>query len=80
MTSTKAKTVKPLQRRTMRLQDLQCETLDLIRLIRLQLNRAAHDDGMSDLEFLDLIVDPLETRIRQDREISKRPPAHRPKK
>ena len=63
--------VKPLRKRTMTLNQLQMQTLDLIRKLRFQLNRKACDDGMSDNEFLEQIVDPLETAIYQDREISK---------
>ena len=59
--------VKPLRARTMGLSELQLATLDLIRKVRFQLNRLAHEDGMSDSEFLDQIVDKLEHHILQDR-------------
>lgn len=63
--------VTPLRSKTMTLNELQLETLDLLRKVRFQFNRAAHEDGMSDNEFLDQIVDPLETKIYQDRQVLK---------
>ena len=53
----------------MTLSQLQLATLDLIRKLRFQMQRQAHDEGMSDDEFMENIVDPLETTIYQDREI-----------
>jgi len=61
--------VEPLKARTMGLSKLQLETLDLIRKLRFQLQRPAHAEGMSDNEFLEQIVEPLETKIYQDREV-----------
>ena len=63
--------VEPLKSRTMTLSELQLETLDLIRKLRFQLRRPAHAEGMSDEEFLEHIVEPLETTIYQDREMLK---------
>lgn len=72
--------VRPLKKKTMTLSQLQLETLNVLRKVRFQLNRQAHEEGMSDNEFLDEVVDPLENAILQDREIIKmqrraRPPA-----
>lgn len=61
--------VEPLKARTMTLGKLQLATLDLIRKVRFQLNRQAHDEGMSDAEFLEEIVEPLEQVIYADREV-----------
>lgn len=65
------KKVKPLKARMHTLNQLQLETLDLIRKVRFQFNRAAHEPGMSDTEFLDQIVEPLAEKIRQDRAMLK---------
>ena len=59
--------VEPLRARTMGLSTLQLETLDLCRKTRFQLGRQAHEDGMSDEEFLREIVESLEQRIYADR-------------
>ncbi len=63
--------VKPLTQKTMTLSELQLRTLDVLRKVRFQFNRLAHEDGMSDAEFLDSVVSPLETVICQDRMVSK---------
>ena len=62
-------TVKPLQSRTMTLRELQMKTLDLIRHVRFQLNRQAHEDGMSDSEFSEEFLDPFEEQIYADRHV-----------
>lgn len=62
---------EPLKSRTMGLSALQLETLDLIRKVRFQLNRAAHEDGMSDGEFMDQVLTPLEQKILADRQVLK---------
>jgi len=59
--------VEPLKARTMTLPKLQLATLDLIRKVRFQLNRNAHEDGMSDTEFMENVLDPLESRLYADR-------------
>lgn len=61
--------VKRLKKKTMTLSELQLKTLDILRRVRFQFNRSAHEEGMSDTEFLDQIVDPLETEIHQDRQM-----------
>lgn len=63
--------VKPLTKRTMTLNDLQLRTLDVIRKVRFQLGRAAHENGMSDDEFIEEVLEPLETDIYQDRQMLK---------
>lgn len=63
--------VKPLKRKTLTLNELQLETLNTIRLVRFQLGRQAHEDGMSDAEFDERVLAPLETRIVQDRSVLK---------
>ncbi len=65
------KKIQPLQKRTMTLGQLQLRTLDVLRKVRFQLSRQAHEGGMSDTEFLDEILSPLETDIYQDRHILK---------
>jgi hypothetical protein len=63
---------RPLQKRTMTLSQLQMRTLDVLRKVRFQLQRphwAA--EGMTDAEFLEQIICPLETDIYQDRQILK---------
>ena len=63
--------VRPLKKKTMTLNDLQLRTLDVIRKVRFQFNRAAHEDGMSDSEFIEKFVDPLIEVIYQDRQVLK---------
>lgn len=63
--------VEPLKKRTMTLRQLQLRTLDVLRKVRFQLGRQAHEDGMSDSEFIESVLDPLETDIYQDRQIIK---------
>jgi hypothetical protein len=63
--------VQPLKKKTMTLSELQLRTLDVLRKVRFQFNRAAHEEGMSDGEFLDAVLAPLETDIYQDRQMLK---------
>lgn len=63
--------VQPLRKRTMTLNELQLKTLDVLRKVRFQLGRQAHEDGMTDTEFVEQYVDPLETEIYQDRQMLK---------
>lgn len=58
---------KPLKKKTMTLNQLQLRTLDVLRRVRFQFGRQAHEEGMSDSEFIDRFVEPLETDIHQDR-------------
>jgi hypothetical protein len=64
--------VEPLKSRTMTLGELQLKTLDLCKKVRKQLNRKAHEPGLSDAEFLDQVVEPLKTIIEQDRYVIQR--------
>jgi hypothetical protein len=50
----------------MTLSELQRRTLKVLRLTRRQFNRAAHEDGMSDNEFLDKVIGSLEWCIKSD--------------
>lgn len=61
--------VKPLKARTMGLAELQLATMDLIRKVRFQFGHKPHDDGMTDNEFLEEIVDPFEQKILADRSV-----------
>lgn len=63
--------VKPLRSKTMTLSELQLRTLDVLRKVRFQLGRAAHEEGMSDAEFVDEVIDSLSTDIYQDRQVLK---------
>lgn len=63
--------VQPLRKRTMTLNELQLKTLDVLRKVRFQLGRQAHEDGMTDTEFVEQYVEPLETEIYQDRQMLK---------
>ena len=63
--------VKPLKKKTMTLSELQLRTLDVLRKVRFQFGRQAHEDGMTDSEFLDSVLTPLETDIYQDRQVLK---------
>jgi len=63
--------VPPLKERFHTLNQLQLETLNLIRKVRFQLHRQPYDDGLSDREFLDQIVQPLEDKIYADRAMAK---------
>lgn len=64
-------TVKPLKKKTMTLSQLQMRTLDALRKVRFQLQRQGHELGMSDSEFLEAVIEPLETTIYQDRQMLK---------
>lgn len=64
-------TPKPLKKRMMTLSQLQLKTLDVLRRVKFQFDRQAHDEGMSDGEFIDQVVDPLMTDIYQDRQMQK---------
>ncbi len=63
--------VKPLRKKTMTLSELQMRTLDVLRRVRFQFNRQAHEPGMSDSEFIEEFVASLETDICQDRQVKK---------
>jgi hypothetical protein len=63
--------VEPLRSKTMTLNELQLATLDLIRKVRFQMNRLPYQDGMSDFEFLENVVEPLEQKIYADRHVAK---------
>lgn len=67
-----SKKVPPLKSRTMTLHQLQLATLDLIRHMRFQLSRQAHEDGTSDSEFIDEFLVPFENKIYQDRDVLRR--------
>lgn len=63
--------VEPLRKKTMTLNELQLRTLDVLRRVKFQFNRQAHEEGMSDAEFVDQVIDPLATDIYQDRQVLK---------
>lgn len=63
--------VRPLQKKTMTLHQLQVRTLDVLRLAKFQFRRQGYEDGMSDEEFIDKVLEPLETDIYQDRQMLK---------
>jgi hypothetical protein len=63
--------VKPLTRRTMTLSELQLRTANFLRLVKFQLRRMPHQDGLNDEEFIAQQVEPFETDIYQDRQILK---------
>jgi hypothetical protein len=65
----KSKMVEPLKSRTMTLGELQMATLSVLSLVRKQLRRNPAKGGMSDEEFIENILEPLETDIRQDRHV-----------
>jgi hypothetical protein len=62
---------KPLTKRTMTLSQLQLRTLDVIRRARFQLSRPAHENNLNDSEFIEKVLEPLETDIYQGRQILK---------
>ncbi len=59
--------VKPLRSRTMTLSQLQLKTLELIRQMKFQLNRASWEDGRSDKEFIEDVLREFEGKILNDR-------------
>lgn len=63
--------VRPLTKKTMTLSELQIRTANVLRLVKFQLRRQAHEEGMTDEEFISKVVEPLETDIYQDRHILK---------
>jgi hypothetical protein len=69
--SESGKQVTPLRSRTMTLSQLQMETLDVLRKVKFQFGRQAHEDGMSDGEFIESVVDPLIEKIFCDRQVLK---------
>lgn len=64
-------TIPPLRKKTMTLNELQLRTLDVLRKVKFQFGRQAHEEGMSDAEFIDQVIDPLATDIYQDRQVLK---------
>jgi hypothetical protein len=63
--------VIPLKKKTMTLNELQLRTLDAIRLTKFQFKRQAYQEGMTDEEFIDQVLEPLATDIYQDRQMVK---------
>lgn len=61
--------VEPLKKRTMTLNQLQLRTMDVLRKARFQLGRSAHEEGMSDAEFIEQVLEPFETDLYQDRQM-----------
>lgn len=61
--------LKPLTKRTMTLDELQRRALKVLRLTYKQFRRMPHEGGMSDEEFIEKVLVPLEIDIRQDREM-----------
>ena len=61
----------PLRPKTMTLEELQDYTLRLIRLTRGQLNRSSWEDGMTDGEFEEQVLDVLATKITNDQYVLK---------
>lgn len=61
--------VEPLRSKTLTLGELQLRVVDFLRKARFQFRRQAHEVGMSDEEFIDEHLVPLEERIYQDRKI-----------
>lgn len=63
--------VKPLRRRTLTVEQMQQKTLKLITAARKQLRRKPYQDGLSDEEFIEQVLDPLASQIKEDQEMSK---------
>lgn len=62
--------VEPLRKRTLTLEQLQRKTLKVLRLVRKHLNSQPWKDGtMTDDEFLEAIIEPLESEIVADRHV-----------
>lgn len=55
----------------MTLNELQMRTLDVIRKARFQLRGSAYENSMSDEDFIEQVLEPLETDIIQDRHMLK---------
>lgn len=53
----------------MTLNELQLRVVDVLRKARFQLRRQAHETGMSDEEFIDDVLTPLEDDVYQDRKV-----------
>lgn len=58
--------VEPLRSRVLTQEELQKEILSLICRVRSQLNRSPYENGLSDLEFQQQVLDTLELEIRND--------------
>lgn len=63
--------VKPLTKSTMTLSQLQNRTLEVLRKVRRQFNKKHYQEGLSDDEFFEEVVEPLIADICQDKEILK---------
>lgn len=63
--------IRPLRKKTMSLKQLQKRTLTVLRKTIKQFNRKAYEGGMSDTEFIEEVILPLETDIYQDQEMLK---------
>jgi len=70
--------VRPLKKRTMGLSELQLRVLNVLRHVRFQFNHQVHELGLSDDEFIEQWIEPLETDIYQDRQILKMKRAKKP--
>jgi len=64
-------TVKPLRRRTLTLKQLQAKSLRLISKMRKHLSVPPHISGVTDGEFTENVLCPLETQIKEDVEMMK---------
>lgn len=63
--------VKPLKRRIMTLDELRAKTLDMIRCCRKQFRKGPYEDGMTDEEFIDDVLNDFECQINCDIEMEK---------
>lgn len=63
--------VEPLKSHVMTLDELQRATLKFCKQVRKQLRKSPHEEGLTDSEFIDEVLEPLETTIHQDREMLK---------
>lgn len=63
--------VKPLRGKTMGLDALRVRVLDVLKKTRDQLHKTPYEDGLTDEEFIEQVLDTLEIEITQDIEYEK---------
>lgn len=63
--------VRPLKAKVQTLQELRFSALHFIKKVRKQLQHSPYQEGMSDQEFIDQVVNPFEEKIRTDRDMER---------
>lgn len=65
-----SKKTRTLKSSVMTLDELQRETLGLIRRMKAQLRKSPWQGGLSDREFIEHVLDPMQSKVAADREVA----------